>query len=131
MLGPIVSHQRFCDHLFTGFDSLMPQSGQHLRITFPAENRIHDRQASLSGDVAESRDAIADSSGPALSAYDERESPPSALDSPGAATANARHRSPAPAGTRLVIIPPSAKTATTDSPTHPSADPVRSSRAAR
>ena len=53
MLSSIVTHQRFGDDLFTGFNPLVAQLGQLKWITLPGQDGINDSQAGLSRDVAD------------------------------------------------------------------------------
>ena len=48
-----------------GFDAFIAQFDQNMRITRSSQNRVDDGQFGLAGDVAESREPLADSFDPA------------------------------------------------------------------
>ena len=53
MLLPVVAHQRFGDDFLAGLDPFVAQLREPERVSFAPRSRIHDRQSSLSHDVAD------------------------------------------------------------------------------
>jgi len=53
MLRPIITNQRFGDHLLARFDALVAESGEPACIAFTRQNGVPDRQSSQTGDVAD------------------------------------------------------------------------------
>src|ERR1022692_913064 len=53
MLWSPVAHQRFLNDLFTRMDAVIPQFGQHRRISLAREDRIYNRQTSDACDFAD------------------------------------------------------------------------------
>jgi len=44
MFGAVIAHQRLDDRLFAGFDAVIAQLCQHLRIALSRQNRVDDGQ---------------------------------------------------------------------------------------
>src|ERR1035438_2512485 len=53
MLWSPVAHQRFLNDLFTRMDAVIPQFGQHRRVSLAREDRIYNRQTSDACDFAD------------------------------------------------------------------------------